>query len=377
MDALIEQKIKNFIDYSKEINDIKDIVSLPLSKIKGITNEIEKILKETLKVSTIEELAKRKIKKKELVDLELRGIKEQRLSNWLFISKMISENRMEDFLGPKKIALMGLNNAGKTAILHVLKNNVNLNIFKKLKPTKGINRESMEYQGLDCVIWDMGGQENYRKQYLANAERNFLNVELLMFVIDVQDKNNFNSAIVYLKDIMDSIEYLKEDPYFLVLIHKVDPDIRENDEIKESIRFLQKKINEVFKNRNFKYEITVSSIYTKLSKSPSLTKEIRSLLSIDEEEKKEASNTALESTIEHILSLTINLCASIEERFANIETSMANMMEWMNYYSQNVTMVSPKRFAKTEEDNKIDEMISIKKAIGNELKSILKMRKLI
>lgn len=62
--------------------------------------------------------------------------------------------------GPKKakMAMLGLDNAGKTTVLYKLK----LNEVVTTIPTIGFNVEQVSFQNLEMTIWDVGGQKTIR-----------------------------------------------------------------------------------------------------------------------------------------------------------------------------------------------------------------------
>ncbi|NHI93424.1 MAG: hypothetical protein EAX96_13135 [Candidatus Lokiarchaeota archaeon] len=376
MDESVREKLKKIIIFSKDVTDLKGILDLPINKIKGLTKNLASVLKERLNVVKISDLVNLELNRKDLRFLESSGINQKDLMNWMLIAKMIDDATIDDYLGPRKISLVGLNNAGKSALLQILKEKVNLNLFGKILPTKGVYRDSIIKGDLEYVIWDMGGQDIYRQEYLKNVGKYFIGNELIVFVIDVQDKNNYNSAIVYLKDIINALEYLEENPNILVLINKVDPDIKNNKDILEDIKFLKKKIKEVFRDKTFNHEINTFSIYEKLTKDINVTKEIKDnvIVNVNKEfEKKEDEN--ISAALEKVLNFMINLSASIEERLSAIENRIDNMAEWIEYFQQTPTMNAPQIY-KDKADKIVAKTLSVKEAVANELKSILKMRKI-
>ena len=275
---------------------------------------------------------------------------------------------------PKKIMILGLNNAGKTAILHILKNNMNVKTFRTLKPTKGINREKYEIEGIECVVWDMGGQEDYRKQYLSNPEKNFSNTELILFVIDVQDEENFNLALKYFEQIIDSFIQLNVNPYFLVLLHKVDPDVKHEDGIKKSIKLLTQKFSEIFAKTSFGYEISKSSIFSKMSTNPAIIKDIRELLSTDEELTQSKFEDQYGKTLETLMDVTIKLCTSVEVRFLEIENSIEDLKQWMKFIKEVVDLPKKPKKTKEKQDDIIQPLTNVKKSLTEELKMILNLK---
>ena len=80
--------------------------------------------------------------------------------NFLFMS--------EKMFGPEKakIAMLGLDAAGKTTILYKLKINENVTTI----PTVGFNVEEINFHNLTMTVWDVGGQKIIR-YYDSKSER--------------------------------------------------------------------------------------------------------------------------------------------------------------------------------------------------------------
>ena len=69
-----------------------------------------------------------------------------------------------------KILIMGLDNAGKTSIILSLQCDTNILSYFKLKPTRGIKRINFEDFSKHYHIWDFGGQEQFRNEYLDDLK---------------------------------------------------------------------------------------------------------------------------------------------------------------------------------------------------------------
>jgi hypothetical protein len=126
----------------KKIKDLKD---MDIDVIKGIKDQgqaIANILKSDLKVKKIKDLAKVALDKARTF-AEQHDIKVMDMEEWITIAKLIM--RAEKYRGEiaKKVMLLGIDNAGKTAISKTLtiKYRGNLQAFgqmlKDLLPTKG------------------------------------------------------------------------------------------------------------------------------------------------------------------------------------------------------------------------------------------------
>ena len=57
--------------------------------------------------------------------------------------------------------MLGLEGAGKSTILKYLRTDEIFNSFPTL-PTIGFNVEYLEYNGINLIIWDVGGQDKIR-----------------------------------------------------------------------------------------------------------------------------------------------------------------------------------------------------------------------
>ncbi|KKL76865.1 hypothetical protein LCGC14_2040620 [marine sediment metagenome] len=168
----------------------------------------------------------------------------------------------------QKILFCGIENGGKTSILLVLDKKFSL--LSSIKPTIKAKRTSHinSLLGLSIVRWDLGGQKGYRKIYLDNKSKYFTGMQSIFFVIDIQCPEHFGNSLIYLKDVVNIIfvEPQLDNFQFLILLHKCDPDIKNNTEIIENIKFLENKLPPIIKD--LKFSIYKTSIYDE----PSLLK---------------------------------------------------------------------------------------------------------
>lgn len=91
-----------------------------------------------------------------------------------------------------KLLFLGLDNAGKTTILH--------KIFQikssKISPTFGYHTHNLTYKNLNLIISDVGGQNSLRKYWSNFYEK----LDGIVFVYDIADQREFSK---YLKDILE------------------------------------------------------------------------------------------------------------------------------------------------------------------------------
>ena len=72
-----------------------------------------------------------------------------------------------------KLIIIGMENAGKTTIVDLLTKETEKVPEKPpdMNPTKGVERRSLFQKNI--MIWDFGGQESFRKEYLVNSVKYF------------------------------------------------------------------------------------------------------------------------------------------------------------------------------------------------------------
>ncbi len=178
-----------------------------------------------------------------------------------------------------KVICVGLDNAGKTAILSGLGGKLGITELGKLKPTKRIERKRISTSSLDLFIWDFGGQEEYRKDYLAKPEAYFVGTDLLIYVLDMQDPERYNESFEYLIEILEVIRLLGENVYILAFMHKADPDILSDPDFQLDSEYVADKLNYHLGNYNFEYDIYSTSIYNFFTSEPKFSKFIKETLS--------------------------------------------------------------------------------------------------
>ena len=180
----------------------------------------------------------------------------------------------------QKVVVIGLDNAGKTAILTKFGGRLGITDLANLKPTKGVDRHYIESEksDLDLYIWDMGGQLEYRNKYLENPEQYFLEIDLLIYVIDVQDEDRFPESFEYFEEVLKILALLEENPFILIYIHKVDPDLKHEPEVLLNIELLKDNLNQLLTHYGFDYEAYLTSIFSLISNEPEFSKYIKEVM---------------------------------------------------------------------------------------------------
>ncbi|TFG05340.1 MAG: hypothetical protein EU539_09475, partial [Promethearchaeota archaeon] len=140
----------------------------------------------------------------------------------------------------RKVAFLGLDNAGKTSIITAITKRFGFeDEVVDITPTKKIRRDTFRFLGIEFIRLDFGGQAQYRENYLKNPGKYLGGTDLIYYVIDTQDFDRYNQSIDYLEQILI---YCKEEQFYppiLILFHKVDPKLVKNRVINQKILTLK------------------------------------------------------------------------------------------------------------------------------------------
>ena len=167
----------------------------------------------------------------------------------------------------KKILVLGLDNSGKTSIVLTFIGNSNLSNFTNLDTTISPKMIKFEKYDLDFYIWDFGGKEEYRIDFLKNFSKYINETEEIFYVINVQDLERYDLSLNYLKEIIERTKLLNIIPEITIFLHKYDQNLFEiNRNITETtINSLIVKVKEIIPSQYF-HEIYKSTVYTVLDK---------------------------------------------------------------------------------------------------------------
>jgi small GTP-binding protein len=137
-----------------------------------------------------------------------------------------------------KVLMVGLDSSGKTSIIYTLEQK--LASFHALKPTVSFNvKEEFTILGVPVKIWDLGGQKQYRDEYLEKKGFIFGETNLIFFVVDVQDTNRYSQAVEYFTKAVDFLIKIGLTPIIMVLLHKVDPEIKGTKKIRDNLQIIR------------------------------------------------------------------------------------------------------------------------------------------
>lgn len=166
-----------------------------------------------------------------------------------------------------KILIVGLDNCGKTSIiLSLTKNDTNLLSYYSIKPTVGAQIVNVDEGVTKYNIWELGGQEQYRKEYLKDLDKYFHGTDCLIFVFDIQDVSRFDVALEYLNNIINLIPANLNLADFSIFLHKYDPLLEiQSSFSKIVVADLIAKIKKVVPPR-YKFKLFKTSIFTVFKK---------------------------------------------------------------------------------------------------------------
>ena len=398
--------ISKFLDKSQvvnfeKLNSIDDIINLPISSFNFLNDADATLISDLFQINSIGQLNsldpsqpfeilyedkknKKRIEHLLQTDLEIKDklIKAVTISN--IISK-IKEESISYLKKEQKVIVVGLGNAGKTTILKKFGGQIGIKDLARLKPTKGAERQEIVTSDLILIIWDFGGQEEYREIYLQEPHRYFLNIDLVIYVIDLQAPGNYTESIEYFKNILEILEKLEENPHILIFLHKYDPDLKDDPDILLNVEFVKTLIKKSFIDRKkFDYEIYLSSIYSILAKEPKFSRYLKETMEKTatlSDHKLEGMSLVLESTLNGIIRLSetvMHQFSEIERRLINIENTKLNSNKIQSplplpEYSSPSTLTPPSR-SKTSRSVSRRGSEKARGAVLKELKELIEKR---
>jgi small GTP-binding protein len=364
--------ISKFLDKTQvvnfeKLNSIDDIIRLPVSSFNFLTDVDASLISELFQIDSIGQLNsldpsqpfstlyedkknKKKIEHLLQTDLEI----ENKLMKAVTISNIIHKIKEESLSYLKKeqkVIVMGLGNAGKTTILKKFGGQIGIKDLARLKPTKGAERQEIVTSDLILIIWDFGGQEEYREMYLQEPHRYFLKIDLVIYVIDLQAPTDYIESIEYFKKILEILEKLEENPHILIFLHKYDPDLKDNPDILLNVEYVKSLIKQAFTDKKkFDYEIYLSSIYSILAREPKFSRYLKETMvktATLSDHKLEGMSSVLESTLNGI----IRLSETVMHQFTEIERRLIYLENTNRDSNKLQSPIHPSKFSSLNQLN--------------------------
>ncbi len=364
------KNIKKLLDPARKIPDkIIEISILDINYFKDLDDQECKTINEIFGVKTIRELAD--VTYRQLVEnatqMREKGISQEKLELMITSAKYITNAARYRIPEGQKIVFVGLDNAGKTALINAI--NKEMMEETQIKPTQGMQRQTIFLKDQKIYIYELGGQELFRKMYLRNPERYILGTDIIVFLIDMQDQQRYEISLEYLTQILNIVKYLNENPEFIVLLHKSDPEILKVQLFYEKIDYIKEKVGEIFQSYSFQYSIHISSIYNILSLSKSFQSLIKNLLTGDLEREQESR-------------AAFKLISRLIKMLLNIESELTNELSILseNFYEMKEELHLIKKLILSGEIETLKETLSTKEDIKSALekdKSLVSSREML
>ncbi len=133
-----------------------------------------------------------------------------------------------------KISVVGLSGCGKTSIYSTTLGGMTPLEVKDLGPTVMYEVKSHNYLGLQISLWDFGGQEKYRENYLETPKL-LANTTILILVLDLHHPEQFEQADQYFSDVYSAIKEQGGDPRLKIFYHKYDTEEYSSDKLEENL----------------------------------------------------------------------------------------------------------------------------------------------
>jgi len=168
-----------------------------------------------------------------------------------------------------KIMLIGLDNCGKSSILLSFREETNLLSYFSLNPTKGVNIEIVKTPPSNMIIWEFGGQKQYREDHLKNFNKYLKDVDKVIFVIDIQDIERYELSLNYFKDIIGLLKKNDIKVDISIYLHKFDPNLTKQEKFKDLDKIITPKLIEKIENiipLEYNCSFYKTSIYTTFEK---------------------------------------------------------------------------------------------------------------
>ena len=164
-----------------------------------------------------------------------------------------------------KISLVGLGGCGKTSLYSVAFAEKNPEETKSLSPTILYETRRHPFLGLQVGIFDFGGQEQYRKEYMDKPEI-FKGTDILIPIVDLHDPDKFEEAKEYFVGLLDIYRQHNEKPKIFVFLHKYDTQDYQKELLDTNVKRAKEMFVDIFKDYEFDQMLTSIYLQDELAK---------------------------------------------------------------------------------------------------------------
>lgn len=165
-----------------------------------------------------------------------------------------------------KISLVGLSGCGKTSLYSVAFAEKTPEDTKSLAPTILYETRRHPFLGLQVGIFDFGGQEDYRREYMEKPDV-FKGTDILIPIVDLHDPNNFEQAKEYFEGLLDIYRKNNEKPRIFLFLHKYDTENYQKELLDTNVKKAKELYLDMFKDYDFNYMLTSIYEHDKLAKT--------------------------------------------------------------------------------------------------------------
>jgi len=116
-------------------------------------------------------------------------------------------------------------------------------------------------------IFDFGGQEQYRKEYLSKEGSIFKGTDILVPVVDLHDPARFEEAKEYFEGLLEIYKKNNEKPKIFLLLHKFDVENYQKELLDTNVQKAKEIFLDIFKDYDFNYMLTSIYEQDKLAKA--------------------------------------------------------------------------------------------------------------
>jgi len=154
--------------------------------------------------------------------------------------------------------LVGLSGCGKTSVYSVAFASKTPEDTKRLSPTILYETRRHPFLGLQVGIFDFGGQDQFRTEYMAKPEI-FRGTDILIPVVDLHEPHTFEDAKRYFIDLLDLYRKNNEKPKIFLFLHKYDTESYPKELLDTNVKNAKEIFLDLFKDYDFDFMLT--SIY--------------------------------------------------------------------------------------------------------------------
>jgi len=308
-----------------QAKDFKSLYQLKIDTLKNFDEKVISFFKE-IKIEKIKDLVECKDDlEKKMSDKKFdKVIIDAVLIATKILKKLVDQKPKEKAEKTAKIAVMGMQNAGKTSFINYLIGQSPDEKFKETSPTVSVDHRNMKLQNLQLAVWDFGGQASFRKEYLENPDDFFVNTEVLLYIVDTQDDTMYADSIDYFNSILTIMAKMKENVHMIVDFHKYDPDMSQNIDFIVKTQWLEEKFKDILKKFNFPYEIIKTSIFNDITNpaEPEIAKNLKDIFISKSADKTKTSEGDL---LKNIMFIQTKIYINLMNNFMDISNALGRL----------------------------------------------------